>query len=478
MRARSRGPKYRNLHARTGGVIYYERVWNGRRYCFSTKTTDWKEAAAVRDLYEQRKGIGLGRVRILEAPTFEEFAERYLAEDVGHLADTSRRLRERELRAGSRGGLLEYLGSKRLDEITKRDIREWWGRYVERRGRSTKTGRNYLDALSGVLNYARALELIPDDHDPVDAFRRTLRLKSRTKRGRAESQAGREVRPLERPEEVHALVQSARQEGPAACAFVLAMLDAGLRLGEARALRWSRVVWGDEDDPRRHLLIDRNLPTSGDEGLPKSGRERRVALSRRLREALFDLYRGRSGSPREDRIFPELATDPGLQQWRKTVWRAIEQRADLGKVNPKDLRDTFASQLLTAGVQLGYVSAQLGHADVSVTAKHYAKWCGAEGYRDPMTRQPGEVPADFLARLESQQSPKTSPDSTSREKSGNPSNSPESLGAQDWNRTSTPLRELGPEPSASTNSATWAGGAIPFCLHGLRAQLQRGVPTR
>ncbi len=30
------------------------------------------------------------------------------------------------------------------------------------------------------------------------------------------------------------------------------------------------------------------------------------------------------------------------------------------------------------------------------------------------------------------------------------------IGAQEKTRTSTPLRALGPEPSASTNSATWA----------------------
>ena len=40
----------------------------------------------------------------------------------------------------------------------------------------------------------------------------------------------------------------------------------------------------------------------------------------------------------------------------------------------KDLRDTFASQLLTCGVQLGYVSRQLGHSKPTVTADHYAKW--------------------------------------------------------------------------------------------------------
>jgi len=49
-----------------------------------------------------------------------------------------------------------------------------------------------------------------------------------------------------------------------------------------------------------------------------------------------------------------------------------------------DLRDTFASQLLTAGVQLGYVSSKLGHSDVAVTARHYAKWAGGEMYRGPI----------------------------------------------------------------------------------------------
>ena len=74
----------------------------------------------------------------------------------------------------------------------------------------------------------------------------------------------------------------------------------------------------------------------------------------------------------------------------------------------KDLRDTFASQLLSAGVQLGYVSTQLGHADFGVTVRHYAKWVGGDEYRPAFALEVGEVPADMLARLvESQQSPIT-----------------------------------------------------------------------
>jgi len=48
-------------------------------------------------------------------------------------------------------------------------------------------------------------------------------------------------------------------------------------------------------------------------------------------------------------------------------------------------------------VQLGYISRQLGHADVAVTAQHYARWGAGSDYRDPMARRPGEVPADSFA---------------------------------------------------------------------------------
>ena len=86
----------------------------------------------------------------------------------------------------------------------------------------------------------------------------------------------------------------------------------------------------------------------------------------------------------------------------------ILKRAAIGHRALKDLRDTFASHLLTAGVQLGYVSSQLGHSDVSVTARHYAKWIEDDRYREPMTLERNEVPSDLLARLGREKSDPTS----------------------------------------------------------------------
>lgn len=167
-------------------------------------------------------------------------------------------------------------------------------------------------------------------------------------------------------------------------------------LGEATALTWGQVGGGaDENDRTRKLTIDRNRPRGGAEELTKSGRSREVALSRRLRRALAALY------DLQFRPGPEVRVLPGFdpQNFAHRDWRRTVKRAAIGHREPKDLRDTFASWLLSLSVQLACVSEQLGYADVAVTARHYAKWCGGNVYRDPMPLLPGEAPADLVARI-------------------------------------------------------------------------------
>ena len=150
----------------------------------------------------------------------------------------------------------------------------------------------------------------------------------------------------------------------------------------------------DGNDQSRSLIIDANRPRGGALEPPKSGRAREVALSRRLRRAL-SAHNRQTFQPGPDALV--LHIEPS--NFYKFEWRRAMKRARLEHRPLKDLRDTFASHLLSAGVQLGYVSSELGHADVSVTAKHYARWIGGSRYREPMTLRPGEVPADFIARI-------------------------------------------------------------------------------
>ena len=85
MKKRPKGNRYRNLTVR-GDVIYYQKRVAGKRTRFSADTSDWDEAASVRDEYDQAKRGTQGRGS--KPPLFSESAQRYLAEATTHLSRT------------------------------------------------------------------------------------------------------------------------------------------------------------------------------------------------------------------------------------------------------------------------------------------------------------------------------------------------------------------------------------------------------
>lgn len=72
-----------------------------------------------------------------------------------------------------------------------------------------------------------------------------------------------------------------------------------------------------------------------------------------------------------------------------------------GPIHFKDLRDTFASTLITHGIVLKWISLQLGHASVATTERHYARYMAVDGYQNPWIVPAGSVPSDLFAMIES-----------------------------------------------------------------------------
>jgi integrase len=390
-RKRPRGRKYRNLTA-VGRVIYVQRRMDGKRVRFSTETEDWSLAAKVRDAWEAENAGSRAHFLLREAPTFEAMAERYLAEAAAHLAPST--MEDRAGHLAEDGPILPTFGKMRVGEIGRRDILEWYQRDVVAAGLSQSTGRNRLNTVASVMGYALDLEII--ETNPVDAVRAVLRRRGRTKAGRAEAEGADRIRPIETPAGLAAFVAaSAAQPGPGHLLEVM-LLDSGLRLGEALGLKWGAVALGsDPSDPSRSLRIRETRARGRHVGGTKSGRERVVAMSRRLRALLLE-HRMASGRPEPGELVL-AGIEPSNYRTRR--FAKVAKAAGLDGLTPKSLRDTFASQLLTAGVQLSYVSKQLGHSDVAVTARHYARWAGGDVYREPMRLEAGEVPADLLARM-------------------------------------------------------------------------------
>ena len=62
--------------------------------------------------------------------------------------------------------------------------------------------------------------------------------------------------------------------------------------------------------------------------------------------------------------------------WRRSL-RKLFSLAGIVSGHPHRFRDTFAVELLMAGVLLERVSKLLGHSGVRVTEKHYSPWIHA-----------------------------------------------------------------------------------------------------
>jgi len=388
-----------SVYKRKNGV-YYTKMRNadGELVRISTRTRDRDEALRVLARLEaDDRQRGSTPSVDKPAPGFSELALRLLREGCRHLAKTTRDERERAL-CPKRGHLAVYFGSTPVNQIGRARLMEWWEREVQGKGRASKTGFLALDHLSAVFEYACDHEWIEDN--PVPPFRQRIhrRLKS-TKAGR--EQAAKRGYAIETGKELAALVREARvlagepgmHRGYVA---LLLMLDGGMRWGEAVGL-----CWDDVRIKKREIRVCQSLARGQYLTTPKSGRARYIPMSLRLRRALVEhadrVARGVEPGSLEPDSFVVNWSDP--HNMRRRFFRPVTNRAGFERLAMKDLRTTFASQLVTQGVQLQDVSRWLGHSTIVLTQSVYAHWLAERSRVEPVRQEPEELPVDLLARI-------------------------------------------------------------------------------
>lgn len=166
------------------------------------------------------------------------------------------------------------------------------------------------------------------------------------------------------PEQAAALARALEGQPERRAALLLA-LDAGLRRNEVHALRWTDVDLDAGELVVRHSLCRGQLLT------PKSGKPRRVPLTRRLAGVLAEL--GRSD---EWILARSLQTKPGSRRENApvdlgAVLTGAAKLAGVPDLGAHSLRHTFACHALAAGADLQAVSRLLGHSSVAITAASY-----------------------------------------------------------------------------------------------------------
>jgi integrase len=133
---------------------------------------------------------------------------------------------------------------------------------------------------------------------------------------------------------------------------------AGLRPGEALALRWEHIR-------ERTILVEGSV-SLGREKDTKTHRTRTVRLLGPLGQDMAE-WRLASGRPDESAlIFPALAwrpwADHDYRNWRKRIFRPTALAAGVEAPRPYDLRHSFVSLLIHEGVSIVEVARQAGHS--------------------------------------------------------------------------------------------------------------------
>jgi integrase len=253
------------------------------------------------------------------------------------------------------------IGGKRLDEITRKDLKTFLDELMTDKKLSRSTVRCVRAVISNVLNYGVELEVIQ-----TNSLRDIVMKKPKGDIAQAD--------PL-KEEEVSLLLKTARtyQHGQYYPLLLTATLT-GMRLGELQALQWGDIDFnGRFIEVRRSVRNDKITDT-------KNHHRRRVDISTEVADTL-QAHRVRAveaalKAGRPDPVWVFADRKGGLFD-RKSVghgFKTLLRQAKLREIRFHDLRHTYATVRLMRGHNVMDVSRQLGHATTSFTLDAYAHW--------------------------------------------------------------------------------------------------------
>jgi|GEM_PF-84731 len=352
----------------------------------------------------------------LRAPSFGKFAKEWIDKDQASRKPST----VRDYRGLLDNHILPVFGSRPVNTITRKHVKQFLagkaqeirtvkGREGERvlEGYNPSTVQHMKNIISLVLQVAIDDEVLQTN--PAWRLGKFMRQPS----------SRLEADPLSR-QELASLLEAFRRDWPAHYPLALTLARTGMRIGEALALKWGDIDFHGGFIRIRHGISRGRLET------PKSGKSRRVVMSRQLAETLSALRVRRrewmlksryvepgelygaghlDGGRQHRRILPafkgeavrlwkdfpewvfisEQGNPLDASSWRSRVFEKALERAGLRRLRVHDLRHSYASFLIQAGESLAFVRDQLGHHSIKVTVDIYGH-LAPEGNRAAVDR--------------------------------------------------------------------------------------------
>jgi integrase len=346
LRVTKAGAKSWILNYRAGGIE--------RRYTIGSHRDPWRAAAARKRALELKALIDMGqdpqgeKHAIRVAPTVNDLIERWRTDHAPRKRERSRVEDEKLIAQWIR----PELGTRKVADLRYADVDAFHRKVTRGKRRATPyRGNRALALLSKMLALAVRWEMRADN--PCRSVER--------------NHEERRYRYL-RPEELERLTEAlAGHPNQVAADAVRLLLLTGARKGEVLRATWSQFdldkgVW---TKPSSHT---------------KDEREHVVPLSE---AAVRLLTQTRRTSPL---VFP------GIRDDLFTDWAALCKAAKIEGARVHDLRHSYASYLVSAGVSLPIVGSLLGHTTPATTARY------AHILQDPARQATEKVASIVMAR--------------------------------------------------------------------------------
>jgi integrase len=219
-----------------------------------------------------------------------------------------------------------FFKRKRVDEVTGWDVERFKASRVKQVSKSTVNRE--LAVIKRLFTLANDWNLV--EKNPVKKVA-TYRVEEKV------------MRVLSQDEEQKLIDAAAPHFKP----LIIVAINTGMRRGEILALQWEQV-----DLHSQTITIKQS----------KNGKVRHIPINKKAQEAIESIPEPHTGHVFIYRGLPIKVV--------KTAFAGAVRRAGIPQCRFHDLRHTFATRLVLAGVDLATVMQLLGHASISTTMKY------------------------------------------------------------------------------------------------------------